>query len=272
MVKLENITFGYSGKSTLFSNLNFEAKAGSIHGLLGKNGAGKTTLLKLIAGLRQTNSGLCNVINYNAFDRETTFLEQIYFVPEELYFPSISAKNFIRQYAGFYPKFSLENLLKYLDDFEISLSMHLGRVSFGQKKKFILAFAMATGARLVLFDEPTNGLDIPSKSIFRKLAASALNDDRCFIISTHQVRDLNMLIDNILLVEKGKIILNRSVYDLAKNYAFVVLPRNQSKENVLYFEEHIDGIKAIIPNQSLVETSVDLELLFNALVIGKIQI
>jgi ABC-2 type transport system ATP-binding protein len=270
MVKLENIEFGYSRKKRLFNNLNLELESGSIHGLLGKNGAGKTTLLKILIGLRTSYTGKSNVLNFDPKLRDASFLEQIYFVPEDLYLPSISISSFIWQYSGFYPLFNDSDLKSYLESFELEQNAHLGQLSYGQKKKFLLSFAMATGAKLVLFDEPTNGLDIPSKSIFRKLAASAINENRSFIISTHQVRDLNLLIDSVMLVDKGKILLNDSINNIAQTYSFVTLPRKHNLENALYYEEHLEGIKAIVPFQDDMETGVDLEMLFNALVFGKI--
>ncbi len=264
MVKLENIDFGYNGNKLLFNNLSLTTEPGSIYGLLGKNGSGKTTLLKIIAGLREIHKGKIDVAGFNPFHRDTDFLEQIFFIPEELYLPSSPIKKYVSRFSGFYPAFDSSAFNGNLDSFDLSLDMHLGHLSYGQKKKFLLAFAMATGTRLVLFDEPTNGLDIPSKSVFRKLAASALNEDRTFIISTHQVRDLNTLIDGVLLIDRGNILLNDKVSAIAEKFAFITLQRNHGRKDVLYFEEHIEGIKAIILNNDKSDSFVDLELLFNA--------
>jgi ABC-2 type transport system ATP-binding protein len=264
MVQLENIDFGYKGNRLLFNDLSLSTESGSIYGLLGKNGAGKTTLLKIISGLRKAHKGKTVVTGYNPSDRNLEFLEQIFFIPEELYLPSMQFKNYVSQFSGFYPAFDLPAFKGYLNSFDLDWDMHLGHLSFGQKKKFLLSFAMATGARLVLFDEPTNGLDIPSKSVFRKLAASAITVDRTFIISTHQVRDLSMLIDSVMLIDRGKILLNDKVSAIAEKFAFVTLPRNHGRTDLLYSEEQLEGIKAIILNNDKSETFVDLELLFNA--------
>jgi ABC-2 type transport system ATP-binding protein len=272
MVHLENIYFGYSAQKNLLHGLSLEATAGSIHGLLGKNGAGKTSLLKIISGLRKPQSGNVNVLGFNPGERKMQFNEQYYFVPEELYTPTVSAKTYISLYAGYYPNFSQNKMASYMESFDLEPDMHLGRVSYGQKKKFILSFAMASGTRLVLFDEPTNGLDIPSKSVFRKLAASAISDERCFIISTHQVRDLNLLLDSVILLHKGEILLNTPLHEIASKYAFVTLPRKHTNDNVIFSEEHIEGIKAIIPCEAGMETEVDLEVLFNAAITGKISL
>ncbi len=264
MVRLENIDFGYKKDKLLFNNLNLFAERGSIYGLLGKNGAGKTTLLKIITGIRQVQRGKAIILGHNPFDRSYDLLEQIFFVPEELYLPSCTGNKYVNQYAGFYPNFDKTAFVKNLDSFDIEVDMHLGRMSYGQKKKFLLSFAMASGTKLVLLDEPTNGLDIPSKSVFRKLCSSALSNERTFIISTHQVRDLNILIDSVILIEKGSVILNDRISAISEKFSFITLPRNHSRKDLLYFEEQLEGIKAIVKNNDNNETYVDMELLFNA--------
>lgn len=272
MVKLDNISFAYSRKNQLISQLSLDIPAGSIHGLLGKNGAGKTTLLKLICGLRHAQLGKIDVQGYEPSKRSQEFNASYYFVPEEIYAPSISAALYLKLYSGYYPQFNKEMFLKYLQDFDLDMNMHLGKSSYGQKKKFLLSFAMATSTPLVLFDEPTNGLDIPSKSTFRKLAASAINENRCFIISTHQVRDLNLLLDSVIILNKGKILLNSSIFNIANRYSFINLKRNQPEDKLIYSEEHIEGIKAIVESDGETETGVDLEMLFNAATLGHINL
>lgn len=272
MISLENINFQYTTKKTLFNQLSLNIKADQIYGLLGKNGAGKTSLLKILSGLQIPQSGVCKVLGYNPADKKSSFLEHLFFVPDELYLPSISAKRYVKQYSKFYSAFDLDALYRYMESFEIEIGMHFGRSSYGQRKKFVLAFALASGAKLVLFDEPTNGLDIPSKSVFRKLAASAISSDRCFIMSTHQVRDLNMLLDSVILLDKGKIMLNKSIYEISSAYSFITTPRGKADPLAVYSEDHLEGIKAIIPNNGEMETEVDMEMLFNATIAGKLNL
>jgi ABC-2 type transport system ATP-binding protein len=270
MILLKDINFQYTKKKPLFNQLCLEIGTGQIYGLLGKNGAGKTSLLKILSGLQNPQSGTCNILGYNPFDRNACFLEHIFLVPEVLYLPSISAKRYVNRYAKFYSSFDYNALYEYMESFEIEKEMHLGKSSYGQNKKFVLAFALASGAQLVLFDEPTNGLDIPSKSIFRKLAASAISEDGCFIMSTHQVRDLNKLLDCVILLDKGKILLNKSIFDISSAYSFISVPRGSDVESVVYSEEHIEGIKVVVPNDNQMETEVDMEMLFNATIAGKL--
>lgn len=271
MITLQNLHFSYKKKEPLFRNLNLDILSGNIYGLLGKNGAGKTSLLKIISGLRKIDNGTCNVIGHNPFNRDKAFLEQIFFVPEEIYVSNCSIKDYLKRYSGFYPYFSNSNLQDYLLSFELDNTMNLQQISYGQRKKFVIAFAMAAGTKLVLFDEPTNGLDIPSKSTFRKLIASAVTNEKTFIISTHQVRDLNMLIDNVILLDNGYIKLSNSIQQIAKKYKFVTISKEDTDNHIIHSEQHLEGFKAIIPNKSGIESAVDLELLFNAVILNKIQ-
>ena len=144
MILLENINFQYTKKKPLFNLLNLEIGIGQIYGLLGKNGAGKTSLLKILSGLQMPQSGTCNVLGYSPFDRNACFLEQIFLVPEVLYLPSISAKRYVKRYAKFYHSFDYNALSEYMESFEIEKEMHLGKSSYGQNKKFVLAFALAS--------------------------------------------------------------------------------------------------------------------------------
>ena len=214
MIEIKNLSFGYR-KEKLFSGLDLQLKPGNIHGLLGKNGVGKTTLLKLIAGLRYPQDGECLVWNYVPRRRLPGMLEDLYFIPEEFFVPTLTIKSYEKIYAPLYPRFDGVALAEYEKEFDLDVDKKLTEFSYGQKKKFLLAFGLASNCRLFLLDEPTNGLDIPSKSQFRRVLASALADDRIIIISTHQVRDMENLIDDIIILEDGKIVFNQYTHDIS---------------------------------------------------------
>jgi ABC-2 type transport system ATP-binding protein len=171
---------------------------------------------------------------------------------------------FVKLYAPFYPNFSDDEFAKHLKEFEIESESHLKRMSFGQKKKVLIAFSLATNCRLLLMDEPTNGLDIPSKSQFRRIIASSVNEERSIIISTHQIRDLGLMIDPVLILDQSRFILNSSQDDILNAVSFV---KAQSKEEIpdaLYSEEAAGMIHAIVPKRDHISTLMDIELLFNA--------
>jgi ABC-2 type transport system ATP-binding protein len=263
MIEISHLSFGY-GKHKLFDNLNLSLHPGRIYGLLGMNGAGKSTLLKNIAGLVMPISGSCVVNNEIAANRNPSFLRELFFVPEDIYLPPVTAKQFAKSTGYFYPKFDNTQFKQLLVDFDIPADRTLTKLSLGQQKKAYIAFALATNTALLIMDEPTNGLDIPSKAQFRKLVASVLTDDRCMIISTHQVRDLDNLIDTVLVLHNNHIVLNQTLDSISEKLNFGTIPSNS--KNYLYAEPHFAGLNAITQNTDDSFTKVDMELLFNAIV------
>jgi ABC-type multidrug transport system, ATPase component len=221
MINIQNLEFSYSKQTSLLSNLNLQLEAGRIHGLLGKNGEGKSTLLKLISGLVFPKQGEVNVMGFEPKERHPEMLQEIFFLPEELPQLTLSIENYEKVYAPFYPNFSSEQFNAYLKEFDIENKKSvLNKLSHGQKKKVFVAFGLATNTKLLLMDEPTNGLDIPSKGQFRRMVASAIDDSRCLIISTHQVRDLDSLIDSITIMDGHEIVFNEPTDNITKKLLF----------------------------------------------------
>lgn len=165
MIEIKNLSFQY-GKKEIFSDLNLSIQAGNIYGLLGRNGAGKTTLLKLIAGLCFPKSGECELFGAASSMRLPSVLRETFFIPEEFSLPSIRINQYEERYTPFYPNFNKEEFQQYLNEFSLSEDAKLNKISYGQKKQFLIAFALASHCKLVIMDEPTNGLDIPSKKKF----------------------------------------------------------------------------------------------------------
>ncbi|RZM27256.1 MAG: ABC transporter ATP-binding protein [Pedobacter sp.] len=265
MIKLANLSFGYSKKSLLFRNLYLDLEVGHIYGLLGKNGAGKSTLLKNLAGLVFPSSGTCKVNGYLASERKPSFLQELFFIPEEMFMPAVTATQFLKSTAAFYPKFDTIQFHKILSEFDVPSDKPLNKLSFGQQKKVMIAFGLSTNTSLLIMDEPTNGLDIPSKIQFRKIIASALTEDRCIIISTHQVRDLDSLIDTLLILHEQKIVLNKSLDEIAERLLFSSAAQANGSD-ILYTEENSMGINTISGNDQKRYSKVDMELLFNGII------
>jgi len=266
MIEIKNLSFGYRKKEKLFTELNLHLPPGYIYGLLGKNGAGKTTLLKIISGLLFPQGGECQALNHKPQNRSPHFLEEIYFIPEEFFTPVITISEYENIYAPFYPRFSSERLSSYISDFDLPVNEKLSSFSYGQKKKFLLAFGVATDCKLLILDEPSNGLDIPSKSQFRRLLASSITDDRTFIVSTHQVRDMENLIDPIIILDDGEIIFNYSVYEVSRCLSIQLQQESPDIDKVLYSEKTLGGYAVITKNTAGSDSQIDLEILFNAVV------
>lgn len=270
MIEIKNLTFGYRRNNNLFDHLFLDLPMGNIYGLLGKNGAGKTTLLKQITGLLYPKEGECLIFGKSSKERLPEILNDLYLIPEEFQLPAIKLNEFARLHAPFYPKFDFITLENYLAEFQITGNAKLTTLSYGQKKKFLIAFGLATNTRILLLDEPTNGLDIPSKSQFRKIIASSMNEERSILISTHQVRDLASLIDRVIILENGKIIFHQSIFEIASRIGFAQT-KDVSALEVLYAED-IFGGKAVIYRKKGEETEIDLELLFNGIVTSAVII
>jgi len=271
MIQINRLSFGYSRQSLLFENLHLTLYPGHIYGLLGKNGAGKSTLLKNMIGLAFPKAGTCLINGQAAAKRLPAVLAELYFIPEEIYVPALTAEQFLARTAGFYPRFNAPEFYKYLQEFEVPTGAILDKLSFGQQKKFMIAFGLASNTRYFIMDEPTNGLDIPSKVQFRKIMASALTEDRCMIISTHQVRDLDSLIDTVVILHNREIVVNQELDKIAEQLTFTTVPVSQETE-ALYAEDSVRGKQVILPNTAGHYSKVDMELLFNALISGNQKI
>lgn len=264
MINIQKLNFQYPKRAPLFQDLSCELSAGSITGLLGKNGAGKTSLLKMMTGLLFPHSGAIQVNGHIPMKREPSHLENLFFVSEEFFLPAISGKQFVKANAPFYPRFDQSLLDELVNSFELPDTHNLQKLSYGQKKKFLISFALATKCRLLVLDEPTNGLDIPSKSIFRKCMAGALDEDQLVLISTHQVKDVENLIDRILILDEGKFVMQKEMHEISSKLRFANSSVAEGEE-ILYSEASPSGYRVITPGDS---SHVDIELLFNAVTQG----
>lgn len=268
MIEISDLTYRYKGKSPLFQQLNLKLNPGNIYGLLGKNGAGKSTLLKLISGLLFPQQGDIKVVDYRPSDRYPQFLREVYFLSEEFDLPDFTIEQYVQKIAPFYPRFNKEAFDQYMEEFKLPYDQKLQTLSYGQKKKFLLSFGLATDCKLLILDEPTNGIDIPSKSLFRKLVANAIHEDRTFIISTHQVKDMENLIDPLIVLDEGEIIFNETYESIVSRIA-VRRVSELPDEGVLYSESQLGGYTVVMENMGEEETNLNLELLFNAVIQSK---
>ena len=261
MITLKELSFSYSRKKEVLDRINLEVGSGHICGLLGKNGEGKTTLLNLLSGQIFPDQGSCLVLEETPSERNARFLQQIFLLPQEISMPEVTAIEYIKMYAPFYPTFRDDICKACVESFEINLSDRLSKMSQGQRKKVAITLALAAHTPLLLMDEPTNGLDIPSKATFRRLVASLIDDNQTVIISTHQVRDLESLIDTVLILDQRQILLNKTLNEIGEKLYFgPLLP----EEKALYSEPTPQGTIGVTARDGKEETAVSLELLFNA--------
>ncbi|MBP3511505.1 MAG: ATP-binding cassette domain-containing protein [Prevotella sp.] len=286
MIEIKNLSFRYAAHGGLsllrkglghssknvFTDFSVTLKENRIYGLLGKNGTGKSTLLYLISGLLRPTAGTVTFDGVETKLRRPEMLREIFLVPEEFDMPPVTLEAYIRMNAPFYPRFRREVLDSCLSDFGMQNVSRLDRLSMGQKKKIFMSFALAAGTRLLLMDEPTNGLDIPSKAQFRRVVTGNMSDDSIVVISTHQVHDVEQLLDHVLIASPEGMLLDSAVADLCDRYTFEYRMPGSPSDDVIYAEPTLQG-NAVMARRAegAAETQLNLELLFNAVTQGKLK-
>lgn len=272
MIDVNKVSFSYGRKkSKVLDGFSMQLEKGAVYGLLGKNGTGKSTLLYLMAGLLRPQSGKVCYQGVDVTLRRPSTLQDMFLVPEEFALPGVSLKQYVKLNAPFYPNFSDELLRSCLHDFDMNEDIHLGELSMGQKKKAFMCFALATNTSLLMMDEPSNGLDIPSKSQFRKVIASGMTDDKAVIISTHQVRDIDSLLDHVLIMDGSQLLLNESVASICEKLCFAEQGMNEPTDDALYVQPSVQGNSVILPNTYGEESKMNLEVLFNAMLAERVR-
>lgn len=263
MLTIENLSYSYSRKTNLIDNFSMKLEKGNVCGLLGKNGAGKTTLIYLICGLLRPKAGKISFEDYNPIERKVGFLENIFLVPEEFSLPNVSLEDYVRVNAPFYPRFDRKQMDRYLDIFELTPDLHLGKLSMGQKKKTFISFAMACNTSLLILDEPTNGLDISAKRSFRSAVAECMDDEKSILISTHQVYDVDKILDHVIITDRKGVLLNSSLIEIAEKYKFNFTTDRERADKALISLDVPGGFNIAEPlTDPMEETEVNLETLF----------
>lgn len=272
MIDVNQVSFSYGRrKPKVLDGFSMQLNQGAVYGLLGKNGTGKSTLLYLMAGLLRPQSGKVCYKGVDTMLRRPSTLQDMFLVPEEFALPNVSLKQYVKLNAPFYPNFSDELLRSCLRDFDMNEDIHLGELSMGQKKKAFMSFALATNTSLLMMDEPSNGLDIPSKSQFRKVIASGMSDEKAVIISTHQVRDIDSLLDHVLIMDASELLLNESVASICDKLYFTEQGMNEPIDDALYVQPSVQGNSVILPNTYGEESKLNLEVLFNAMLAERVK-
>lgn len=261
MIKTESLNFGYTSRRNVLNNISLTLGEGHIHGLLGSNGIGKTTLLKIICGIMRPDSGGVYVDGIDPMLREPQMFRELMIIPEEFDLPNVSLERYAKVVSPLYPRFDMGAMRNYCQELNVNPRERLHSISMGQRKKAYIAFALACNVRMLLMDEPTNGLDIPSKGIFRRLLAGYMDDNRMVVISTHQVADVESLLDNIVILDGKGVVLNATTTDICRRLKF---GKAEASDGVIYTERTIVGDMAVSLNDMEEDSQLNIELLFNA--------
>lgn len=266
MISVDGLVFSY-GRSQIFDGLHLALTRPGIYGLFGRNGSGKSTLLKILAGLLFPHAGAVNVLGYRPGKRQPDFLENIYIVPEEFHLPDITLATLENTQAVFYPQFSTTDFERYSTIFAIPQDKSFAAMSLGQKKKAVIAFALATHTPILLMDEPTNGLDILGRAQFKAILSGPEHANRLVIISTHQAHDLETLMSHVLFADAGQLALSASMTTL--QHALRMGVADQADNSAIYQEAMGNQWAYVAENPEHSGDTVHLELLYKALSLNK---
>ena len=266
MLEIKNLDFGYKTQ-VVFKNISLTFEKGGIYGLLGENGVGKTSLLKLISGLQSPSAGTCTVDGVASFNRWPETLQKIFFISEDFAVPEGTPVNYIHDLGRFYPNYDEKLFFELCTEMEVDPERKYGEMSFGQQKKCLIATALSLNTDYLLLDEPTNGLDIPSKTLFRQIIMKHSNEERTIIISTHQVKDVENLIDPIIILDRDEVLLKASFREITEKLYFDYT--TVKDDEALYSEIMPGGFVNICRNPEGLDSQVNIEALFNTVMHNK---
>lgn len=266
MITIKKLGFSY-GDNVVLKDISMNLEEGRIYGLLGENGVGKTTLLTLLAGLKDVCEGSIEVDGQTPFDRKPSFLSNIYYLPDEVPAPRRKAIDYANDHGQYWSKFSIDKFSEILNVFDTDENQRMDHMSYGQLKKTFISFALACNTKYLFMDEPTNGLDIPSKAQFRKAVSKYTSDDSTLLISTHQARDLEAIIDPIIILDRRDVLMNASLDEIAQKLYFDYT--TDADPSALYSEMIPGGSIQVLINKEGVESKVNIEALFNAVLLHK---
>ena len=260
MIQINNLAFSYP-KAQVLNNINMTLEKGRIYGLLGENGVGKTTLLTLLSGLKKPQSGSIDIDGFTPHERLASFLKDEYYLPDEVVPVHCSAESWAKNTGLFWDNYSHEKFMIILNEFDVDPKQMMTRLSNGQLKKTYISFALACGAKYLYLDDPTNGLDIPSKAQFRTALMKYTLEDSTIVISTHQVRDLENIIDPIIILDRQDTLLNATIDEISRKLFFDY--GTTLNPNSLYTEQLPGGFIQVYPNTTGEDSKVNIEALFN---------
>lgn len=261
MIEVKNLSFSY-GSNSVLENISLKMEEGRIYGLLGENGVGKTTLLTLLCGLKKPDQGTILVNGADPYKRLPSSLCTQYYLPDEVMAYSLTAENFAKFSGKFWPDFDMDKFVTIMKEFETDITKKMNKMSAGQLKKTYISFALACNPKQLFMDEPTNGLDIPSKAQFRKAITLYTPEDSTIVISTHQVRDLENIIDPVIILDRRDVLVNASIEEISQKLYFDYGSTLHSE--ALYSEQLPGGFIQVLMNTTGEESKVNIEALFNA--------
>lgn len=211
LLKITNVTKKYHHFKAL-NNVSMTLESGKIIGLLGPNGSGKTTLIKIINGLLKDYEGEVLVDGKNVGIDSRKIIS---YLPDENYFQDwMYIKDVLSIFSDLYEDFDKENCLTLMNRFKLDKGMKIKEMSKGMKEKFQLSLVMSRKAKLYILDEPIAGVDPAAREVILDVILNNYEEDALVLISTHLIRDLETIFDDVVFLKDGEIVLHQSTEDL----------------------------------------------------------
>ena len=267
MIKIENLSKKYD-KENVLDNLNCTIKDGCIYGLVGSNGAGKSTLLRLINGIFLPDNGIITIDGEEVFENEK-IKQDLVFVPDDLFFyPSYTLLDMAKYYQAMYKKFDMEYLKKLANTLKLDLSRKISTFSKGMKRQCALICAIATNSKYMFFDETFDGLDPVIRNTMKKILAKQMEENNTTIVMTsHNLRELEDICDNLGLLHKGGILFESDIDSIKTNmYKVQISLKNDFSEdsfkkiNIINFKK-VGSVATIIIDDKKGNSKKELEKL-----------
>ena len=262
MITFNNLCYRYPKGPKALSDITAAISPG-IHLLLGENGTGKTTLLHIIAGLLYPTAGSVEVDGMSPRLRQPALLKQIFFLGDDMTLPGGTALAFAHTAAKAYAGFDAGLLADYLARFGLTGRERLDRLSLGNRRKSLIAVALALRTQVLLLDEPANGLDIGSKETLGRMLAEAAGDDRTIIVSTHVTHDFHNIFDGVIALRRNRLQLAATLTDILSAVAFTagMIPPVEA----IFTHQSAGLFRSITAAGADTETDIDYNLLYMAL-------
>ena len=206
IIEAKNLTKSY-GKNRGIENVNIDVKEGEIYGFIGPNGAGKSTTIKTLLNFIYPTSGSATIFGKDIVKESSRIKEYIGYVPSEVkYYDSIKVKDIMKYAQSFYPNTTTEDVKKICDEMELDMEKKMEELSLGNKKKVAIAQALIGKPKLLILDEPTNGLDpLMQKKLFKILKEEKKKGNTIFL-SSHNLSEVQNLCDRVAVIKEGKIV------------------------------------------------------------------
>ncbi|WP_276700102.1 ABC transporter ATP-binding protein [Romboutsia ilealis] len=205
-IEIKNLTKVY-GKNRGIQDINISIKEGEIYGFIGPNGAGKSTTIKTILNFIYPTSGEALIFGMDSVKESEKIKEHIGYVPSEVrYYDDVKVKDIIKYAQSFYPKSNKEYIDRICNELELDMNKKMGELSLGNKKKVAIAQSLINNPKLLILDEPTNGLDpLMQKKLFKILIEEKEKGNTVFL-SSHNLVEVQNLCDRVCVIKEGKIV------------------------------------------------------------------